>query len=292
MYGYIYKTVNLLSNKIYVGKHVGEFDPEYKGSGRYINNAMNKYGKDNFSVKLIDIADGLHELNAKEIFWIQFYKDQGFIMYNISKGGDGGDTFADLTLEDRQTRIEKLRKNSYFAKLSPEQSSEIHKKGWDTRRKNGNDKLSESQIESLRQANIGRKIPQEVIDKRTKTRMESGYRHSQETIEKIRQSNLGKKRSEEVCRNISLSRQGKGVGSDNPFYGKHHTDAVKQHISKCNKLGICGGKGRIWVNNDTCNKRIKPEELSYYESLGYVQGRLPFKKKEDKVNEFSSKIQA
>lgn len=43
----------------------------------------------------------------------------------------------------------------------------------------------------------------------------------------------------------------------------------------------------VRMRKDTCNKRIKPEELSYYESLGYVQGRLPFKKREDKVNVIS-----
>ena len=99
----------------------------------------------------------------------------------------------------------------------------------------------------------------------------------------MRQGNLGKKRSAETCKKISLSKKGKVSKTNNPFYGKHHTEAVKQHIRECNNLGICGGKGRIWIHNDIHNKRIKPDELSRYQSLGYVEGRLPFKhnKKED-----------
>ena len=33
MYGYIYKTTNLVNGKIYVGQHKGEFTEDYIGSG-------------------------------------------------------------------------------------------------------------------------------------------------------------------------------------------------------------------------------------------------------------------
>ena len=40
MYGYIYKTTNLLNGRIYIGKRKGDFDNNYFGSGRYLLNAV------------------------------------------------------------------------------------------------------------------------------------------------------------------------------------------------------------------------------------------------------------
>ena len=48
MYGYIYLTTNLLNGKKYIGKHThSEFDFEkYRGSGKVLKEAFNKYGKE------------------------------------------------------------------------------------------------------------------------------------------------------------------------------------------------------------------------------------------------------
>jgi phosphate starvation-inducible PhoH-like protein len=43
----IYKITNLLNSKIYIGKDVSS-DPKYYGSGVIINNAIKKYGIENF----------------------------------------------------------------------------------------------------------------------------------------------------------------------------------------------------------------------------------------------------
>ena len=47
---YIYKTVNLLNNKIYVGKSEKEVaeTKSYYGSGKILKNAIRKHGKENF----------------------------------------------------------------------------------------------------------------------------------------------------------------------------------------------------------------------------------------------------
>jgi hypothetical protein len=46
-YGYIYKTTNLLNNRIYIGKHKGEYNPNYFGSGLIIGdkNPMSRVSK-------------------------------------------------------------------------------------------------------------------------------------------------------------------------------------------------------------------------------------------------------
>lgn len=54
MYGYIYLTTNLINERKYIGQHTSsEFDPNYKGSGKILWQAINKYGWDNFSVRML-----------------------------------------------------------------------------------------------------------------------------------------------------------------------------------------------------------------------------------------------
>lgn len=93
MYGYIYKTTNLLNNKIYIGqKKSNEFLHEkYLGSGKYLLNSIRKHGKENFKVELIDTANSKEELSQLEIYYISKYNATDVnIGYNIAKGGIGG----------------------------------------------------------------------------------------------------------------------------------------------------------------------------------------------------------
>lgn len=89
MYGYIYQTTDNLNNKIYIGKHVKKyFDKKYYGSGRLLKQAIEKYGIDCFTCKLIDTASNEMELREKEIFHINDRKSYDMnIGYNISFGG-------------------------------------------------------------------------------------------------------------------------------------------------------------------------------------------------------------
>lgn len=93
MFGYIYKTINLINNKTYIGKkHSNKFIENYFGSGKLIKLALSKYGIENFKVSMIDIAETLEELNQKEKYYIAKYKSYHKFGsgYNISPGGDGG----------------------------------------------------------------------------------------------------------------------------------------------------------------------------------------------------------
>lgn len=99
MYGYIYKTTDRKTNKIYVGKHHSNvFEGyDYLGSGLIISNIKNKLlennisFKDRFDIEMIDTAESLKELNEKEIYWInQLDARNPSIGYNICKGGESG----------------------------------------------------------------------------------------------------------------------------------------------------------------------------------------------------------
>lgn len=106
----IYKITNLINNKIYIGKDTTS-DPKYFGSGLLIKRAFKKYGSENFIKEVIDTSDDYNELSKKEIHWISLYNSTDRkIGYNISIGGDGGDTLSNHP--DLEIIKEKISKNS------------------------------------------------------------------------------------------------------------------------------------------------------------------------------------
>lgn len=125
MIGYIYLTENKINGRKYVGKHLSkEYDKSYLGSGKILEQAIRKYGKDNFSNSIIYQAETLDELNSAEIFFIELYRNiYGKKMYNIANGGDGGDVFKyasesdKLSFKNKMKVINKERCNSEDFKL-------------------------------------------------------------------------------------------------------------------------------------------------------------------------------
>ena len=107
----IYKITNLINKKIYIGKDTTS-DTNYFGSGLLINRAFKKYGKENFTKEVIDITDDCDELSKKEIYWIsQYNSTDKKIGYNITPGGDGGNTLSNHP--DLDLIKEKISKNSH-----------------------------------------------------------------------------------------------------------------------------------------------------------------------------------
>jgi group I intron endonuclease len=110
MYGYIYLTTNLINKRMYVGKHKSnKYDPSYYGSGKAIKSAIQKYGIENFSNKILYQAETLEELNEAEKQYIAEYKRKyGRACYNIAQGGDGGDVISGLTEKEKNAFVEKM----------------------------------------------------------------------------------------------------------------------------------------------------------------------------------------
>ena len=89
MYGYIYKTTNLVNNKVYIGQHKDKFTSRCLGHGIIINRAIRKEGRKNFNVIPLVYAISKPELNRLEIYYIAYYRELlGWDMvYNIAHGG-------------------------------------------------------------------------------------------------------------------------------------------------------------------------------------------------------------
>ena len=138
-YGYVYLTVNIVNKKIYIGQAKNKKRKEtYLGSGTILLQAIEKHGRENFENKPIDFAYSQEELNEKEIFHIKWFRDNGFAMYNISSGGEYGDTFTySPNKEQRRKNHSEGAKNSEKLKAS--------KKSKETKQKLSNTKTGVKQ---------------------------------------------------------------------------------------------------------------------------------------------------
>jgi group I intron endonuclease len=88
----VYCTINIINGKIYVGKD-SKNNKYYLGSGSILKKAINKYGKENFKKFILEECYSIEDLNNKEKFWIEKLKSKDHkIGYNLSDGGDGGQT--------------------------------------------------------------------------------------------------------------------------------------------------------------------------------------------------------
>jgi group I intron endonuclease len=103
---YIYKTTNLINTKVYIGKSEKDFTIEYLGSGTLLSKAIEKYGRENFKVEVIELCETIEVLNEREKHWISIFR--GSNCYNIAEGGAGGNTMEHHP--NKQEHYEKIGK--------------------------------------------------------------------------------------------------------------------------------------------------------------------------------------
>lgn len=99
--GFIYKVTNNINGKIYIGQTTFSLEERFQQhlrdcknksrKGRPFMYALNKYGKENFTISLIEeVDDSL--LNEREQYWIKelhsYIKDPLSCGYNATLGGD------------------------------------------------------------------------------------------------------------------------------------------------------------------------------------------------------------
>lgn len=102
----IYKITNIINKKCYIGKSVdvnqrwGQHISSLDRNNHYnshLQNAWNKYGKENFVFETLCETFSEDETNEKEIYFIRYYKAlTRKYGYNLRSGGEGG-TVSDET---------------------------------------------------------------------------------------------------------------------------------------------------------------------------------------------------
>ena len=110
-YGFIYLTTNMVNNKKYIGqkRYLPGWET-YLGSGKILNQAIKKYGKDNFHRKILYIARSKDELDFLEKLIISSrnaVKNNNY--YNVHVGGNGGNTIAGFTDEQKKIFSDKIK---------------------------------------------------------------------------------------------------------------------------------------------------------------------------------------
>lgn len=128
---FIYLTTNIINGKKYIGKHYGELDDSYLGSGTALLRAIEKYGKQAFKRDILFISKNEKENNIKEKEFIKIFnavEDENF--YNIAEGGDGGNIFKTLPKERQEQLKERARQqcsgsgNPMYGKHHSEETKE------------------------------------------------------------------------------------------------------------------------------------------------------------------------
>jgi len=208
--GYIYKTTNLINNKIYIGQHQrDEFDKKYYGTGKLIQRELKKYGKENFKVEIIEWLDSVDKLNEAEIKFIAAFDSKNpSIGYNISCGGQMGWMKGVHLSEETKEKIRNANAGHKFKKGEPSAfKGKYHSK------------------ESLLKMSLAKKGKQLPFN----------------TREKARLSRLGKPLTEEHRKNISIA----SIGKKGTNTGKHFSEEHKRKISESQKGKIIPIESRI-----------------------------------------------
>ncbi|MBO5704523.1 MAG: GIY-YIG nuclease family protein [Alphaproteobacteria bacterium] len=91
----IYKITNKINRKVYIGQTTCSLRARWwqhcrkKAYCPFIHNAIEKYGRENFTVEQIDVACSRDELDQKEQYWIKFYDSMNPKNgYNLTSGGE------------------------------------------------------------------------------------------------------------------------------------------------------------------------------------------------------------
>ena len=205
MIGFIYKTTCLVNGKIYIGKHEGNENDNYLGSGEIFSLALRKYGRNNFQREILRRCETLHELRIWEHVYIKKYHSQDpSIGYNIADGD--------------------VNSSEY----NPAKLPEVH------------EKMIVKNRQTTRDPEYRRRHS-EIMKEYYKTHPATftGKHHSEETKEKIRQRRLGSvaynkgvPASEEQKKKQSEKMKGRYVGEKNPNYGHRWTEEQRKHLSE------------------------------------------------------------
>ena len=216
----IYKITNRVNGKVYIGQTIRSLEHRWSqhcsnSSGCiYIHRAINKYGKENFTVEQIDVASDSEELNKKEQYWIAHYDSIAPKGYNMTTGGGNFER-----CDDSREKIRKRQTgegNSFYGKTH---SDEV-KKRFSEQRKGEKNAMYGS-------ARFGKKNPM------------YGKHHSEETKQRYREMFSGAK-SAKAKKVICIET---GEVFDTITIAANSVGKTNTHLCACckGKVKTCGG---------------------------------------------------
>lgn len=196
----IYKIVNLINGKVYIGQsdRLNEREREHfyrldrnEHHNEHLQRAFNKYGKDNFIFECIEETD---DLDNREIHWINKY--------------GGVNSKSNYNLKDPLTKEWSDYTKVKQSKSMTGENNPNFGRSWTQEQKN---KLSEERKGISLEERIGKDKADLAKEKMSKS--QSLRTHPEEVKEKIRQANLG-------ANNPAYGKGDRQVGDKNPMWGK------------------------------------------------------------------------
>jgi len=204
----IYKTINKINGKVYIGQDTKD-RPDYFGSGILIIRALAKYGKDSFDKEILEECCSREDLDDREIYWIKKFNSTDLsIGYNIATGGQNGSN----TMINNPRYEEICRKMSISATVR--QTGETNSFYGKHHSEEAKRRIAESRKGKTYEEIYGEKIGKG--KKKKKSERAKGSDNS----------NYGNRMSKESKKKISIANTGrvgsmKGLfGEDNPRYKK------------------------------------------------------------------------
>lgn len=163
----LYVTVNLINGNVYGGKHTYTTKRgKYLGSGYRLKRAIEKYGIENFKVRILrlNVVDEA-TLNRREIRLIRLLKYiYGKRCYNLHIGGQGGDLYKYLTSQERlivNKRISEGKKKQYSKGETPLQRLGRVRQSRCLKEKNATD-LAYQKLMAIAQKKGGRRLSRRI----------------------------------------------------------------------------------------------------------------------------------
>lgn len=163
-----------------------------------------------------------------------------------------------------------LRKNKNGDFTQPHFANAIQKYGWEN--------FEHIILYDCLTKNEANKIEKDLINKYKSNNPLFGYN--------IRAGGTNGLLSKETKEKISKSRKGKCIGKDNPFFGKHHTQEVKDFLSKnttkSNKKRNLSGENNPMYNYKYTEAQLKKKSL-------LMKGRFVSEETKQKISEANKK---
>lgn len=259
---FIYKITNTVNQKFYIGKTCRTVEKRFaehinkskKKDNSPIHLAMAKYGIENFKIETIETLHSIEDMNLRERYWIDYYKQEcPNKFYNLANGGDGGPTCNNYSWWNDGVR------DYYF---SPEE--EIP------------DNLVRGRVKAtadnsdtiwINNGTIQKHIKIKDIDKYlgwNKGMLDRGDSWKECATKRITNKEVQEK-AQQRAREFRLN---------NPHF--INSGSFKKGMTPSNK-------GKIWITNGVTNKYILPHELEYWVKLGWSRG-VTTKRNIDKIN--------
>jgi group I intron endonuclease len=116
--GFIYKWTNTINGMMYIGKHLGSTEDNYKGSGQRFLRAFNKYGEEKFTREILEVVNDSNKLNELEQHYLDLYEcAKSDMYYNISPVSGGGNLGHDYSKSSAKA-TQTMKENGTYERSS------------------------------------------------------------------------------------------------------------------------------------------------------------------------------